>query len=209
MKKSLALFAILGIFASCTESSTPEKTTEPAELQPEELIEEETPELLPMEYVVIETNKGNISLELDPNKAPITVANFMAYVDAGFYDNTVFHRVIDGFMIQGGGFTVEGDRKETRDPIMLESENGLKNDVGTIAMARTNAPNSATAQFFINLKDNGFLNYQPGNPGYAVFGKVTSGMDVVNEIRQAETTVKQGMSDWPKEEIIMTKVYRE
>jgi cyclophilin family peptidyl-prolyl cis-trans isomerase len=209
MKKSLALFAIMGIFAACTESSTSEKNTEPNEMQPEELIEEEIPELIPMEYVVIETNKGNISLELDPNKAPITVANFMAYVDAGFYDNTVFHRVIDGFMIQGGGFTVEGDRKETRDPIMLESENGLKNEVGTIAMARTNAPNSATAQFFINLKDNGFLNYQPGNPGYAVFGKVTSGMDVVNEIRQAETTVKQGMSDWPKEEVIMTKVYRE
>ncbi|MCZ4408973.1 peptidylprolyl isomerase [Cryomorphaceae bacterium 1068] len=162
-----------------------------------------------MEYVVIETNKGNISLELDPNKAPITVANFMAYVDAGFYDNTVFHRVIDGFMIQGGGFTDEGDRKETRDPIILESENGLKNDVGTIAMARTNAPNSATAQFFINLKDNGFLNYAPGNAGYAVFGKVTSGMDVVNEIRKAETTVKKGMSDWPEEEVIMTKVYRE
>ena len=209
MKKSLALFALLGIFAACTESSTPEKTTESAEIQPEELIEEETPEPLLMEYVVIETNKGNISLELDPNKAPITVANFMAYVDAGFYDNTVFHRVIDGFMIQGGGFTADGGKKETRDPILLESENGLKNDVGTIAMARTNAPNSATAQFFVNLKDNGFLNYAPGNPGYAVFGKVSSGMDVVNEIRQAETAVKQGMSDWPQEEVVITKAYRE
>jgi len=209
MKKSLALFALLGIFAACTESNTPETTNEPVEVQPEELIEEETPELIPMEYVVIETNKGNISLELDPNKAPITVANFMAYVDSGFYDNTVFHRVIDGFMIQGGGFTPDGQKKETRDPIMLESENGLKNDVGTIAMARTNAPNSATAQFFINLKDNGFLNYAPGNAGYAVFGKVTSGMDVVNEIRQVETTVKQGMQDWPVEDIIITKAYRE
>ncbi|MFT6175086.1 MAG: peptidyl-prolyl cis-trans isomerase B (cyclophilin B) [Cryomorphaceae bacterium] len=209
MKKSLALFALLGIFAACTESSTPGKTTESAEIQPEELIEEETPEPLLMEYVVIETNKGNISLELDPNKAPITVANFMAYVDAGFYDNTVFHRVIDGFMIQGGGFTTDGGKKETRDPILLESENGLKNDVGTIAMARTNAPNSATAQFFVNLKDNGFLNYAPGNPGYAVFGKVSSGMDVVNEIRQAETAVKQGMSDWPQEEVVITKAYRE
>ena len=209
MKKNLALFALLGIFAACTESSTPGKNTESAEIQLEELIEEETPEPLLMEYVVIETNKGNISLELDPNKAPITVANFMAYVDAGFYDNTVFHRVIDGFMIQGGGFTVDGGKKETRDPILLESENGLKNDVGTIAMARTNAPNSATAQFFVNLKDNGFLNYAPGNPGYAVFGKVSSGMDVVNEIRQAETAVKQGMSDWPQEEVVITKAYRE
>ncbi|MGB6035983.1 MAG: peptidylprolyl isomerase, partial [Cryomorphaceae bacterium] len=117
MKKSLALFALLGIFAACTESTTTETSNEPAEVQPEELIEEETPELIPMEYVVIETNKGNISLELDPNKAPITVANFMAYVDAGFYDNTVFHRVIDGFMIQGGGFTADGQKKETRDPI--------------------------------------------------------------------------------------------
>lgn len=209
MKKNLALFALLGIFASCTESSTPQKTTEPAEIQSKELIEEETPEPLPMEYIVIETNKGNISLELDPNKAPITVANFIAYVDAGFYDNTVFHRVIDGFMIQGGGFTTDGSKKDTRDPIMLESENGLTNDVGTIAMARTNAPNSATAQFFVNLKDNGFLNYSPGNPGYAVFGKVSSGMDVVNEIRQVETGVKQGMSDWPNEEVIIIKATRE
>lgn len=209
MKKSLALFAIMGIFAACTESSTPQKATETATPTQEELIEEETPEPIPMEYVVIETNKGNISLELDPNKAPITVANFMAYVDAGFYENMVFHRVIDGFMIQGGGFTTDGKQKETRDPILLESDNGLKNDVGTVAMARTNAPNSATAQFFINLKDNGFLNYAPGNSGYAVFGKVTSGMDVVNEIRQVDTGTKQGMSDWPKEEVIITKAYRE
>jgi len=209
MKKSLALFALPAIFAACTESGTPEKTSEPANVQSEQIIEEETPELIPMEYVVIETNKGNISLELDPNEAPITVANFMAYVDDGFYDNTVFHRVIDGFMIQGGGFTTDGAKKDTRDPIVLESQNGLKNDVGTIAMARTNAPNSATAQFFINLKDNAFLNYSPGNPGYAVFGKVTSGMDVVNEIRQVETTVKQGMSDWPVEEVIIEKAYRE
>jgi len=209
MKKSLALFAILGIFAACNQSGAPEKNSEPADLQSEELNQKETPEPQPMEYVVIETSKGNISLELDPNKAPITVANFMAYVDSGFYENTVFHRVINDFMIQGGGFTEDGSKKETRDPIMLESQNGLKNDIGTIAMARTNAPNSATAQFFINLKDNDFLNYSPGNPGYAVFGKVTSGMDVVNEIRQVETTVKQGMRDWPEEEIVMTKVYRE
>lgn len=209
MKKSLALFTLLGIFAACTESTTPEETTESTEVQSNESFEEETPELIPMEYVIIETNKGNISLELDPNKAPVTVANFMAYVDAGYYDNTVFHRVIDNFMVQGGGFTPDGSKKQTRDPILLESDNGLKNDVGTIAMARTNAPNSATAQFFINLKNNDFLNFTPGNPGYSVFGKVTSGMDVVNEIRQVETSVKQGMADWPVEDVVMLKVTRE
>ncbi|HKK40304.1 MAG TPA: peptidylprolyl isomerase, partial [Cryomorphaceae bacterium] len=165
MNKNLALFAFLGIFGACTNSENPRVSKDSAETQPELSTEEETQTLIPMEYVIIETNKGNISLELDPNKAPITVANFLAYVDSGFYDNTVFHRVIDGFMIQGGGFTTDGEKKETRDPIVLESQNGLKNDVGTIAMARTNAPNSATAQFFINLKDNSFLNYQPGNPG--------------------------------------------
>ena len=163
----------------------------------------------PMEYVEIVTNKGNITLELDPNKAPQTVSNFLNYVDKGFYDGTVFHRVISDFMIQGGGFTPSGEKKETDDPIVLESQNGLSNDVGTIAMARTNAPNSATAQFFINVKDNKFLNYSGGNPGYAVFGRVTSGMDVVNEIRQVDTGMKNGMPDWPKEDVVIEKITRE
>lgn len=211
MKKSIALIFILGIFAACSSES--KQSTNDVEVEPEtieqEQIEEETQEPIDMEYVVIETSKGNISLELDPNKAPVTVANFLAYVDNGFYDGTVFHRVIDNFMIQGGGFTPDGERKETRDPIVLESQNGLSNDIGTIAMARTNAPNSATAQFFINVKDNGFLNYAPGNPGYAVFGKVTSGMDVINEIRQVETGIKQGMQDWPNEDVVIVKASRE
>lgn len=166
-------------------------------------------ELEPMEYVVIETNKGDITLELDPNKAPETVANFMSYVDAGHYDNTVFHRVIPNFMVQGGGFSAEGDQKPTQSPIQLESQNGLSNDVGTVAMARTNAPNSATSQFFINVAQNDFLNYKPGNPGYAVFGKVTSGMDVVNEIRQVETRNFNGHGDWPVEAVTLIKVRRE
>lgn len=166
-------------------------------------------ESIPMEYVEIVTNKGNITLELDPNSAPETVSNFLSYVDEGFYNGTVFHRVIGDFMIQGGGFTADGEKKETGDPIVLESQNGLSNDVGTIAMARTNAPNSATAQFFINVKDNKFLNYSGGNPGYAVFGRVTSGMDVVNEIRQAATGMKNGMPDWPKEDVVIEKITRE
>jgi cyclophilin family peptidyl-prolyl cis-trans isomerase len=210
VRKLFILSFILGTLASCSNSNNGQQETKDSEPAEEmDQTEEETPELLEMEYVILETSKGNISLELDPNKAPITVANFLAYVDSGFYDGTVFHRVIDGFMIQGGGFTTDGDRKETRDPILLESQNGLSNKLGTVAMARTNAPNSATAQFFINVKDNDFLNYAPGNPGYAVFGKVTSGMDVINEIRQAETGVRQGMPDWPTEDIVIVKAYRE
>lgn len=170
---------------------------------------QQQPETKPMEYVIMETNLGTITLELDPNKAPVTVENFLNYVDEEFYNGTVFHRVIDGFMIQGGGFTEDGSRKETHAPIVLESQNGLSNSVGTIAMARTNAPNSATSQFFINVKDNDFLNYTPGNPGYAVFGRVTSGMEVVNEIRQVQTGVKNGMRDWPVEQVVIEKVYRE
>ncbi len=209
MKYSLSLFAILFIFASCSKDPTRNnRQMERVETEPSEEVFEE-PEAKPMIYVIAETNKGNFTLELDPNKAPVTVENFLNYVDSNFYDGTVFHRVIDGFMIQGGGFTVEGERKETQDPIILESNNGLSNSVGTIAMARTPAPNSATAQFFINLKDNDFLNYTPSNPGYAVFGKVTAGMEVVNEIRQVQTGVKQGMADWPTEPVVIEKVYRE
>lgn len=163
----------------------------------------------PMEYVILNTNKGDITLELDPNKAPITVENFLNYVDDGHYDGTIFHRVISNFMIQGGGFTPEGDQKPTDAPIVLESNNGLVNRIGTIAMARTNSPNSATSQFFINVSDNDFLDYSGGNPGYAVFGKVTSGMEVVNEIRMAETRNFNGHNDWPVEDIIILKAGRE
>ena len=166
-------------------------------------------ELEPMEYVVLETSKGDITLELDPNKAPETVANFLSYVDAGHYDNTIFHRVISNFMVQGGGFLADGTQKPTQSPIQLESQNGLSNDVGTVAMARTNAPNSATAQFFINVAQNDFLNYKPGNPGYAVFGKITSGMDVVNDIRQVETRTFTGHGDWPVEAVTIKKARRE
>lgn len=156
--------------------------------------------------VVITTSLGDIELELYPKSAPKTVENFISYVKDGFYSDTIFHRVIDGFMIQGGGFMKDGKQKPTRVPIALESDNGLKNDIGTIAMARTNDPNSATSQFFINVADNTSLNYSPQNPGYAVFGKVISGMDVVNKIKSVKTEVKNGMSDWPVEDIVIEKV---
>jgi cyclophilin family peptidyl-prolyl cis-trans isomerase len=138
--------------------------------------------------VEIKTNMGAITLELYPDKAPKTVENFLQYVKEGFYKGTIFHRVIPGFMIQGGGFSVDFVQKQTRAPVQNEAKNGLKNEVGTIAMARTPEPHSATAQFFINVGNNGALNY-PGQDGwgYAVFGKVVKGMDVVNKIAAVET----------------------
>lgn len=190
------------------EGSTIENSIDEIPQEQTEQIIEETPQI-PMEYVTIETTKGNIAVELDPNAAPITVANFLTYVDEGFYSGTVFHRVIPNFMIQGGGFVKEGAKKDTHDPIILESQNGLSNMTGTLAMARTGAPNSATAQFFINVADNTFLNYSGGNPGYAVFGKVTAGMDVVNEIRQVQTSVKNGMQDWPVEDVEIVNITRD
>ena len=156
--------------------------------------------------VIIKTNLGDIEVELYPDKAPKTVENFLSYAESGFYRGTIFHRVIDGFMIQGGGFTKEGVQKPTNPPIVLESDNGLKNKRGTIAMARTNIPDSATSQFFINVVDNEFLDYAPGNPGYAVFGKVVSGMDVVDRIKSVKTGVRNGMSDWPMEDIVIEDV---
>lgn len=140
--------------------------------------------------VQLNTNMGSIVLELNRDKAPNTVDNFVQYVTDKFYDGTVFHRVIDGFMIQGGGFTQNLQKKTTRAPIKNEADNGLKNDDGTIAMARTNDPHSATAQFFINVKDNDFLNYRSATArgwGYAVFGKVIEGMDVVKKIKSVPT----------------------
>nr|WP_253850714.1 peptidylprolyl isomerase [Moraxella nonliquefaciens] len=140
--------------------------------------------------VEFDTTHGAIVIELDAQKAPVTVANFLDYVESGHYDGTVFHRVIDGFMIQGGGMDSKMNEKRTGTPIKNEADNGLKNDVGTIAMARTSDPHSATAQFFINVKNNDFLNYTSPTPqgwGYAVFGKVTNGMDVVNQIKGVAT----------------------
>ncbi|MGD1990996.1 MAG: peptidylprolyl isomerase [Chromatiales bacterium] len=153
------------------------------------------------------TSKGDILIELDEEKAPISCANFRKYVEDGHYDGTIFHRVINNFMIQGGGFTPDMMQKTTREPIENEAKNGLKNEAGTIAMARTMDPHSATAQFFINVGNNSFLDY-PGQDGwgYAVFGKVTEGMDVVNAIKGVETTSKAGHSDVPAESVVIEKV---
>lgn len=159
--------------------------------------------------VRMETDKGVIMLELDGEKAPATVANFLRYVKEGFYDGTIFHRVISNFMIQGGGFTSDMAQKDTHPPIKNEANNGLSNDVGTIAMARTDDPHSATSQFFINVKDNHFLNFRSQSPqgwGYAVFGKVTQGMDVVNAIKDVATTSKGAYQDVPAETVMIIKV---
>ncbi|TAL95614.1 MAG: peptidyl-prolyl cis-trans isomerase [Paraburkholderia sp.] len=154
--------------------------------------------------VLLKTSEGDIRVELFPEKAPKTVANFLDYVKSGQYSGTIFHRVIPGFMIQGGGYTTSFVEKPTRAPIPLESRNGLKNAAGTLAMARTSDPNSATAQFFINTVDNAGLDYpNPDGNGYAVFGKVTSGMDVVKKIEAEPTTTRGPMSDVPQKQIVI------
>ena len=159
--------------------------------------------------VQIDTNMGAIVLELDAEKAPKTVANFLKYVKEGYYANTIFHRIIDGFMIQGGGFTPDYRRKEPEAPIINEADNGLLNQTGTIAMARTPDPHSATAQFFINVVDNDFLNFRNKTPrgwGYAVFGKVVKGMDVVNKIKAIPTGAAGPFpTDVPRTQVIITK----
>jgi cyclophilin family peptidyl-prolyl cis-trans isomerase len=157
----------------------------------------ETPPKLtppPSPVVVMETSMGTVEIELYPEHAPKTVANFLSYVNEKYFDGTIFHRVINTFMIQGGGFTKGLKEKETKPPVENEADNGLKNDVGTIAMARTNDPHSATSQFFINVKDNASLNFTAKTPqgwGYCVFGKVTSGMETVNKIKAVKTETKQ------------------
>ena len=161
--------------------------------------------------IVMETSKGNFLIELYPEKAPVTVKNFMSYVDAGFYDGTIFHRVIPGFMIQGGGFTSDMKRKTTEAPIRNEADNGMKNIRGTVAMARTQDPHSATAQFFINTVDNDFLNHRSKSGqawGYTVFGKVIQGMDVVDSISALKTANSGMMRDVPVESVIIVKAKR-
>lgn len=182
MKRNLLYFA-LGLLLSCSAWAQPQ--------------------------VKIITNLGTIVIALDEEKAPVTTANFLQYVKSGFYEGTIFHRVIDNFMIQGGGFTADYERKNTRQPIKNEADNGLKNELGTIAMARTPDPDSATAQFFINVKDNDFLNHTAPTQrgwGYAVFGRVVEGMDVVDKIRKVETGPGGPFrKDAPKKQVIIEK----
>ncbi len=158
--------------------------------------------------IKLHTNFGVIAIELDAEKAPLSAANFLAYAQAGHYDNTIFHRVIPGFMIQGGGFEPGMKQKPCKDPIKNEADNGLKNDAYTLAMARTSDPHSATAQFFINIADNGFLNYKAptGNGwGYCVFGKVVEGSEVVDKIKDVKTGNAGGHQDVPKEDVIIER----
>ena len=163
------------------------------------------------DMVIIKTSLGDITVKLAADKAPLSVANFLAYADAGHYDGTIFHRVIDGFMIQGGGFDRNMNQKPTKAPIKNEAANGLPNKRGTLAMARTAVVDSATSQFFINVKDNAFLDFRAPNPqgfGYCVFGEVVAGMDVVDKIKGVRTTTKAGMSDVPTETVEIVSVKR-
>jgi cyclophilin family peptidyl-prolyl cis-trans isomerase len=156
--------------------------------------------------IVFETTLGNFTIEFFEKEAPISVANFKKYIDEGFFDGTIFHRIVPGFVIQGGGFTEDMTQKKNNPAIKNEADNGLKNSRGTLSMARTNDINSATSQFFVNLKDNDFLDHSRGNFGYAVFARVTQGMDVIDKIAAVETGRKKGFDDVPVEPVIMTSV---
>ena len=165
----------------------------------------------PSPRVAVKTSMGTFTIELHEKEAPETVRNFLAYVDEGFYAGTIFHRVIEGFMIQGGGLDREMSRKKTRDPIANEAMNKLKNRAGTVAMARTSAPNSATSQFFVNVVDNPMLDYRDTSAegiGYCVFGKVVEGMEVVEKIRSVPTGVKNGMRDVPTTPVVIESITR-
>ena len=167
--------------------------------------------LLAQTQVVMDTSHGQIEIEVDEAKAPISAANFLKYVDDGFYNGLIFHRVINGFMIQGGGMNQKMEEKKTRAPIKNEANNGLSNVTGTLAMARTNDPHSATAQFFINVNDNSSLNHTSQTPagwGYAVFGRVTKGMDIVNRIKTVRTGNLRGHSDVPMDPVFIKSVKR-
>ena len=158
--------------------------------------------------IVFETTLGNFTVEFHEKEAPLSVANFLAYIDDGFFDGTIFHRIVPGFVIQGGGFTEDLSQKKTQPPIKNEADNGLKNERGTLSMARTNDVNSATSQFFVNLKDNDFLDHKRGNFGYAVFARVTEGMQVIDQIAAVETGRRRGHDDVPLEPVVMKSVRR-
>ncbi len=194
----LLVVFLLSLFLGCI--STPNQNNE-VDKNSFQVIVDKNP------VVVFETTKGIIEIELYKKEAPITVENFINYVNSGHYNGTIFHRVISGFMIQGGGFDVSGVERKTNPPITLESKNGLHNTIGMVAMARTKDPNSATSQFFINTVVNPPLDYSEKSPGYAVFGKVISGMDTVYKIEGSKTGSHGFYQDWPKENIIITNAY--
>jgi peptidyl-prolyl cis-trans isomerase A (cyclophilin A) len=158
--------------------------------------------------VRFETTHGGFTVDLFEKDAPLTVANFLQYVDDGFFDGLIFHRIVPGFVIQGGGLDKDFEQKKTRAPIKNEADNGQANLRGSLSMARTNAPHSATSQFFVNLKDNDFLDYRPGNHGYAVFGRVTNGMDVIDKIAAVRTGTRRGFQDAPMEDVVIVTARR-
>ncbi len=222
MKRIALLAAMTGLMFGCQTAKVDETPVEPEAVATEKLAEKSVEEVkeaapAPVKEPVVEerntvmilmkTTKGDIKLELDAEKAPKTVANFLSYVESGHYSGTIFHRVMDGFMIQGGGFDEEMNEKPAPNKVDNEAKNGLKNDLGTIAMARTPDPHSAGAQFFININDNAFLNY-PGQDGwgYCVFGKVVEGMDVVNEIKGVKTGNAGYHQNVPVEPVTITEV---
>ena len=198
----LALLAGASTFAAQDTKPAQPPASKPAQTQPDDQDE------APLVHVLMKTSKGEIVLELNREKAPISVKNFLSYTDKKFYDGTIFHRVIRTFMIQGGGFTEDMQQKPTDPPIQNEWKNGLKNVRGSIAMARTRAANSATCQFFINVVDNSKLDQPSGGAAYAVFGKVVAGMDVVDAIRDVPTTRKGRSRDVPSEPVVIEKVSR-
>jgi peptidyl-prolyl cis-trans isomerase A (cyclophilin A) len=158
--------------------------------------------------VRFETSHGSFTIELFPKEAPVTVENFLKYVDDGFFDGTIFHRIVPGFVIQGGGLTADFDNKETRDPIQNEAKNGLKNGRGWLSMARTSDINSATSQFFVNLSDNAFLDHGPRDYGYAVFARVTEGIETVDKIAKVKTGRRKGYQDAPLDDVIILSAKR-
>jgi len=158
--------------------------------------------------IVFDTSMGSFTIELNPAEAPLSTENFLKYADDGHFDGTIFHRVIPGFVIQGGGLTADMQQKKTRAPIRNEAKNGLRNLRGTLSMARTNDVDSATSQFFVNLVDNAFLDHKPGNYGYAVFGRVVAGMDVIDRIAKVETGRRKGHDDVPSEDVVVKSARR-
>lgn len=195
----------LAVFVVVSTAGCDKKKAVIPQKEHEEKVNEESKQMQSNSKIVkLETSMGDIIVELNEEAAPVTVENFLRYVREGFYDGTIFHRVIPNFMIQAGGFTADMQEKKTHEPIVNEADSGLKNNRGTIAMARTNEPNSATSQFFINHKDNNFLNYAGGGkPGYAVFGRTIEGMDVVDAIAAVKTTQKGPYSDVPVEPVVI------
>ena len=195
------------VFMAGCEKASPQASSqdqEPTSTEKEKTMTDEVKKVEQSPRVILKTNKGDIIIEINSEKAPVTGENFLRYVKEGFFEGTIFHRVIPNFMIQGGGFTADLKQKRTHEPIVNEAANGLKNERGTLAMARTADPGSATAQFFINVKDNDFLNYSGAqNPGYAVFAKVVEGMDVADEIVAVKTTTVGHYQNVPVEAVII------